>query len=402
LLVKLALVSAKFPFGGKEPYLDAELRALAPHLDGITVFPTSPTSRRWGFSNVAADVVRLGLWSPATLWGAFVAIVTRPARSLRAVSALLRAPYRGSVKVKNLAVVPLGLALGVRLARERFDHVHSYWLSTPATVAYLAAQVAGIPWSSSGHLWDIYEDNALAVKLPDAAFVRAISLRGQRDLLATLDGRRSLARVRVVHVGVEVPSHAPVRSRAPSRPFAILCAANLVLKKGHADLLEALATLRSRGVAVACTIAGDGELRAALEARAGALGLGESVCFRGHVPHGALLAEIGAGDYDAMVLTSLELPGGLMEGVPVALMEAMALGLPVITTDTGSIGELVDESCGRIVPQRDVARIAAAIAELATSAALRAQLAQAAYEKVRRDFNVLGVAERLAELMRTA
>ena len=202
--MKLAFVSAKFPFGGKEPYLHAELRALAPHLDGITVFPTSPTTSTWGFSDVAADVVRLGLWSPATLGAACIAVATHPARSLRAVGELLRAPYRGRVKLKNLAVVPLGLALGVRLARERFDHVHCYWLSTPATVAYLAAQVAGIPWSSSGHLWDIYEDNALRVKLPDAAFVRAISLRGQRDLLAMLDGRRSLARVHVVHVGVEV------------------------------------------------------------------------------------------------------------------------------------------------------------------------------------------------------
>ena len=101
------------------------------------------------------------------------------------------------------------------------------------------------------------------------------------------------------------------------------------------------------------------------------MGLGDTVRFRGHVAHDELLATIRAGDYDAMVLTSLELPGGLMEGIPVALMEAMALGLPVITTDTGSIGELVDESCGRIVPQRDVDRIAAAIAELATSPALR-------------------------------
>ena len=398
--MKLALVSAKFPFGGKEPYLDAELRALAPHLDGITVFPTSPESRVLGFSNVAADVVRLGLWSPATLGLALTALATRPVRSLRAVAALLRAPYRRNVKLKNLAVVPLGLALGVRLARDRFDHVHSYWLSTPATVAYLAAQVAGIPWSSTGHLWDIYENNALAVKLPGAAFVRAISERGKRDLLATLDGRRAEARVDVVHVGVEIPPPPAVRREETSRPFTILCAANLVRKKGHSDLLEALAAVRSRGIAVDCTIAGDGPLRAPLEAQVAALGLEGAVRFRGHVAHDALLAEIAAGEYDAMVLTSLELPGGLMEGIPVALMEAMALGLPVITTETGSIMELVDESCGRIVPQRDVEAIGAAIAELADSPALRARLAEAAYEKVRHDFNVVGVAERLAGLLR--
>ncbi|HEY6233742.1 MAG TPA: glycosyltransferase, partial [Candidatus Elarobacter sp.] len=119
----------------------------------------------------------------------------------------------------------------------------------------------------------------------------------------------------------------------------------------------------------------------------------------GHVAHAVLLDEIRAGAYDAMVLTSLELPGGLMEGIPVALMEAMALGLPVVTTDTGSIGELVDDTCGRLVDQRNVTAIAAAVAELAQDADLRASLARAAHAKVAADFNVESVARRLAQLI---
>ncbi|MEA2663200.1 MAG: hypothetical protein QOI11_144 [Candidatus Eremiobacteraeota bacterium] len=403
--MKLALVSAKFPFGGKEPYLHAELRALAPYFERIGVFPTSPSDPEWGFADVAAEVERRGLFAPDTLGDAISALVTRPRASLAAVGALLRGSRR-AVRLKNLAVVPLGLSLGFRLRRDGFDHVHSYWLSTPASVAFLAARVAGIPWSSTGHLWDIYEDNALALKLPDARFVRAISARGRRDLLATPGCAE--ADVRVIHVGVDVPdappaaassaAAAPSATDAPSaaRPFALLCAANLVPKKGHADLLEALAELRDRGVAVRCTIAGDGELRDALHAQARALGLGDVVVFRGHVAHAALLGEMRAGAYDAMVLTSLELPGGLMEGIPVALMEAMALGLPVITTDTGSITELVDDACGRVVDQRNVTAVAAAVAELADDPDLRAELARAAYEKVEGEFNVVRVARELA------
>jgi colanic acid/amylovoran biosynthesis glycosyltransferase len=393
--MKLALVSAKFPFGGKEPYLHAELRALAPHFEGITVFPTSPTDPEWGFAQVAASVERRGMFALDTLGDAVSALVTRPRASLGALAALLRGSPRREVALKNLAVIPLGLSLGFRLRRDGFDHVHSYWLSTPASVAFLAARVAGIPWSSTGHLWDIYEDNALAVKLPDARFVRAISARGRRDLLATPGC--AAADVRVIHVGVDVPAAPPAPHARPERPFALLCAANLVPKKGHADLLEALAELRDRGVAVRCTIAGDGELRDALRAQAGAHELGEVVDFRGHVAHAALLDEMRAGAYDAMVLTSLELPGGLMEGIPVALMEAMALGLPVITTDTGSITELVDDECGRVVDQRNVTAIAAAVDELAADPELREQLARAAYEKVAGDFNVARVARELAE-----
>ena len=193
---------------------------------------------------------------------------------------------------------------------------------------------------------------------------------------------------------------APPAARTPTgRPFALLCAANLVPKKGHADLLEALAELRDREVAVRCAIAGAGELRGPLEARARELGLADVVSFRGHVPHATLLAEMRAGAYDAMVLTSLEMPGGLMEGIPVALMEAMALGLPVVTTDTGSIAELVDDDCGRLVDQRNVTAIAAAVAELATDPALRDQLARAAYAKVRAGFDVVEVARTLAGLI---
>jgi glycosyltransferase involved in cell wall biosynthesis len=392
--MKLALVSAKFPFGGKEPYLHAELRALAPYFERIAVFPTSPTDPDWGFTDVAADVERRGLFSLDTLGDAVSALVTRPRASLGAVAALLGGSPRREVALKNLAVVPLGLSLGFRLRRDGFDHVHSYWLSTPASVAFLAARVAGIPWSSTGHLWDIYEDNALAVKLPDARFVRAISARGRRDLLAT-PGCAG-ADVRVVHVGVDVPDAPPAPGARPERPFSLLCAANLVPKKGHADLLEALAELRDREVAVHCTIAGDGELRDALRAQAHGLDLLDVVDFRGHVAHAALLDEMRAGAYDAMVLTSLELPGGLMEGIPVALMEAMALGLPVITTDTGSITELVDDECGRVVDQRNVTAIAAAIDELAAEPELRDRLARAAYEKVKAEFNVEHVARELA------
>lgn len=403
MAVKLALVSAKYPFGGKEPYLHAELQHLAPYFEHVAVFPTSPPDAAWGFEGVAGEVFRLGLFSPSTFARAVAAVAMNPAGAARAVAALLRAPYPAKVKLKNLAVLPLGLAVGRQLRRDGVDHVHSYWLSTPATVAFVAAHVARIPWSSTGHLWDIYENNALAAKLPSARFIRAISERGRRDLYASLPAGAA-ATIEVVHVGVEVPPAPPARaadaaSAAGAPPFALLCAANLVLKKGHADLLEALAELRDRGVPVHCTIAGDGELRDALQAQAKSLGVDANVTFRGHVAHAVLLDEIRAGRYDAMVLTSLELPGGLMEGIPVALMEAMALGLPVVTTDTGSIGELVDDTCGRIVEQRDVTAIAAAIAELAQDPALRASLARAAHAKVDAEFNVTSVARRLAQLI---
>ncbi len=253
----------------------------------------------------------------------------------------------------------------------------------------------------------------MAAKLASARFVRAISERGRRDLLAT-PGCAD-ANVRVVHVGVDVPAarppapmRLPAQGRLPSplrppapegRAFALLCAANLVPAKGHADLLEALAELRDRGVELTCTIAGAGELGDELRAKARALELDGVVSFRGHVAHEQLLGELDAGAYDAVILTSIELGGGLMEGIPVALMEAMARRVPVIATDSGSIGELVDDECGRLVDPRNVTAIAGAIAELADDPALRDELAQAAYEKIREGFEVGRVMRELAGLI---
>ena len=121
--------------------------------------------------------------------------------------------------------------------------------------------------------------------------------------------------------------------------------------------------------------------------------------FRGHVAHEQLLGELDAGAYDAVILTSIELGGGLMEGIPVALMEAMARRVPVIATDSGSIGELVDDECGRLVDPRNVTAIAAAVAELADDPALRDRLAEAAYEKIRKSFEVGRVMRELAGLI---
>jgi glycosyltransferase involved in cell wall biosynthesis len=409
--MRVAIVAAKYPYGPQEAYLDRELRALAPHTAGIAVFPTSPSVRERGYRDIPAEVHRLGLISVATVAGAVTALVTRPAATVRAIAAVLSAHGRPGTKLKNLAVIPLGLAVGVALRRGRFEHVHSYWLSTPATVAYIAAAVAGIPWSSTAHLWDIYEENAPALKLRSARFIRAISARGRADLLAAVPDIPP-ERITVLHVGVDVPDRAPSFALRQAQgdigiggiaggaqgDIRILCAANLVVKKGHADLLRAVAAVREGGAGVRLTLAGDGELRGELEALVRDLHLDDSVTFRGYVGHDTLLEEIGAGSYDVMALTSLELPGGVMEGIPVALMEAMALGLPVVTTSTGSITELVDDGCGRVVPQGDVMAIAGALRELADPA-LRARLADAAHARVRAEFDVVTVAGELARLI---
>ncbi|HTD36610.1 MAG TPA: glycosyltransferase family 4 protein [Candidatus Limnocylindrales bacterium] len=399
--MKLCIVSAKYPFGHAEPFLDTELRALAPAFERVVLFPATPRARRRGFLDVPAEVVALPLAGPSTLLLAARALLRRPRAAFGALAAILteRYPLRG--KLKNLVVVPKGLALA-EIARGRgIAHLHAYWLSTPATIAWLASRVAGIPFSATTHRWDLYENNLAARKLRDAAFVRTISERGRADLLRMTGA--DPAKVTVVRLGIALPPRGATAAGSANTgdvgPLRIVCAARLVPVKGHAYLIDALARLREMGIAFACTLAGEGELRGELERRVAAAGLADAVRFAGVVPHDELLARLERGEYDVAVISSIERSGGLMEGVPVALIEAMAAGAVVVATDSGSIGELVDGSTGVLVPQSDAAALAEGLARVARDPGLRARLRAGARARVERDFDGARTAERLRALI---
>ena len=122
----------------------------------------------------------------------------------------------------------------------------------------------------------------------------------------------------------------------------ILCAADARAGEGARRLARSARHGFGRGVAFACTLAGDGPLRGEIGALVDALGLADRVTIAGRVPHDALLARLREGRLRRVALASIERDGGLMEGVPVALIEAMAAGVAVVATDSGSISELVD------------------------------------------------------------
>jgi colanic acid/amylovoran biosynthesis glycosyltransferase len=119
------------------------------------------------------------------------------------------------------------------------------------------------------------------------------------------------------------------------------------------------------------------------------------------VPHGKLVASLESGDYDIVVLASTE-QNGEHEGIPVALMEAMAAKVPVVATRTGSIPELVDDTNGILVPQRDPDALARAIDRLAADGELRATLGARGRERVLADFSTSKTTGRLAGLLERA
>ena len=189
-------------------------------------------------------------------------------------------------------------------------------------------------------------------------------------------------KISVQRMGVDLAS-LPFRLRPSSQgaPIEVLSIGRLVEKKGFADALRALASPRLAGAPLRYHLVGDGPLRTELQDLTRNLNLGERVVF-----HGSLLREQIRelrDRADLMLVPSVTAANGDQEGLPVALMEAMAAGLPVVATRHSGIPELViDGQTGLLVPERDPEALAASISRLLAEPSLRERLALAARERV--------------------
>lgn len=284
----------------------------------------------------------LGLWAAAFLG------------NLRSPRFLLRA----------LATVPIGAYFATRMSNSGVDHVHAHWATHSALAGLVAARLLGTSFSFTAHAHDIYVDRSmLREKLAAAAFVITISDYNRRYLMKLYP--ESLSRkVIVVHCGVDMSELTPPpRDPHPERPLQVVCVASLQPQKGHRVLIDAFAILRDSSVPAEVTIVGDGPQAPALRRQVHELGLEHVVRFRGPMTRPDVLEQLRKAD--VMALASIPMGSGKMEGIPVALMEGMAMGLPVVASDVSGIPELVtDGQAGHLVPPGDPAALAAAIRAL--------------------------------------
>jgi glycosyltransferase involved in cell wall biosynthesis len=174
-----------------------------------------------------------------------------------------------------------------------------------------------------------------------------------------------------------------------------VCPGRLVEVKGHRFLLEAWRILQRLGQDGELWVVGQGELRAQLEALAQNLGLGGSVRFLGGMPQRELLKIYEEAPVSAVVLSSLDLGNGFHEGIPVALIEAMSYGIPVVATSTGGTPELVAPGTGLLVPPGNPGDLAEAIHSLLRDSNLNTHLGDAGRQRVIDGFDIVRVATEL-------
>jgi colanic acid/amylovoran biosynthesis glycosyltransferase len=256
----------------------------------------------------------------------------------------------------------------------------------------------------------------LAVAFRGADITKFVAIRGPRvyrglfrraalllpvcDAFARrLDALGAPAERVVVHrTGIDL-ARWPWRDRAgdPGGPLRLVSVGRLVEKKGIGYALEAVRRLRDAGVAVTYEVLGDGPLRPSLEADCRRLGLEDRVRFVGWQSQDLVANALERAQ--VLVATSVTAANADEEGIPNVLKEAMAVGLPVVSTASGGIPELVEhEATGLLVPERNAEALAARVAELASASERRASLARAGRARVERDYDIERLNDRLVTL----
>lgn len=287
------------------------------------------------------------------------------------------------------------ITLAERMRADRVGRLHNHFGNAGATVGLLAAHFNDVPWSLTLHgisEFDYPAGNLLADKLDRAEFAACVSYFGMAQAMRLTDSNL-WHKLRVVRCGLDPDDLPPVMERADAGELRVICVGRLSPEKGHMGLFQAIRNLAAKGHALRLILVGDGPQRALLEAAAADMGLADRIEFLGARDEPATLKAISRAD--VLVLPSF------MEGLPIVLMEAMALHVPVIASRVAGIPELViDGETGLLFDPANWDGLEEAVARLAEDAELREQLARNGFDKVSGAFFHPAAAAPLVPLLR--
>lgn len=283
--------------------------------------------------------------------------------------------------------------LGAMAAARQIRHLHAHFCSDATTAALLASRISKIPFSCTAHAKDIYhtyvapeiDARIRRLKLLEAQFVVTVS-DYNRSHLVELAGVDAMEKIHCVYNGIDL-SRITAPDPSERDPGLILCVARLVEKKGLHDLVEACRLLETAGRPFRCLIVGEGPQREPLERQIAQLRLARRVEVVGALPQEQVLELMRQASMFALPCVVSQ--SGDRDGLPTVLLEALASGLPIISTTVAGIPEIVDHGqCGLLVPPGAPQTLADAIGILMKDPKLRVRFAQRGRAKAERDFNL--------------
>lgn len=391
--MKILYLTQRLPFGNGETFVIPEIDALLARGHEVLIVPRL-SSGPVLHDDAVALVGRTRVLPSAfgIVRAVLRALVRRPRVTLRAFWRLRRTRPRPRTYSNTIATAQ-GVWIAELARAWGADHIHAHWAHLTSTIAMSASAFSGIPWSFTGHRYDVVLNNLLGDKLRSARFGRFIARR-MLERASPMVTRDAIARAIVLHMGVLLPPR-PVGEPPDRKVPVVLCPARLVRVKGHLHLIDAAALLKERGIPFRLLLAGDGPEGERIRQRIKELGLDDSVRMLGLVSHPELLRRYRDREVDCVVLPSVDLGKGEHEGISVALIEAMAHGIPVISTLTGGLPELLSGGAGIMVPPARADALADALEPMLKSKSLRQELGSRGRRRIEEDFDITQVADEL-------
>jgi colanic acid/amylovoran biosynthesis glycosyltransferase len=398
---------------------------LAPELPSLSA--TFVTNEIWSLEDLGAEVVPYSVHKPqykahgkkAETLAARTSVVydkpwqenilaliqlaiTHKRSFFRSVSYLVRDVSKtGLFKTQALKLVYQYLKsawLAKDLRAQNVEHLHIHFAHVPTQIGMYAATLAGIPFTFMSHANDLFERPLLIPEKITRAH-RAVTISEFNvALMTSLGGDAN--RMEIVRCGVKSSETIPVSEPGAEQTFVIGTLGRLVEKKGVDTLLKAGHLLQEQGLDFRIEIAGDGPLSTELKRLSQDLGLSDHVHFIGSLPHAAVLPWMRS--LDVFVLAGKKDKNGDMDGIPVVLMEAMTMGIPVVSTRLSGIPELViHEETGLLGHPEDALDLATNLKRLMDDEQLRPVLVRGGFAHVQKEFDNELNALRLLQIIHT-
>ncbi len=399
--MKIAYLVNQYP-APTHTFIRREIQAL--EAQGVEVLrysvrrSRSPLTTEADHQELARTRIILSVGALGLLGALLAVVVTRPVRLARAVRLAIRLGWRSDRGLPlHLVYVAEACVLVRWLRAAGADHLHAHFGTNPAAVAALCRTLGGPPYSFTVHgpeEFDRPEALKLREKIEGAAFVVAISSFG-RSQLCRWARHEDWARLEVVRCGLDGSLLGATPTPVPAVP-RFVCVARISEQKGHLLLMEAAARLAAEGVPFEIVLVGDGPMRGQVEALVRQHHLEDRVRLAGWMSSEQVRTTIEGSR--ALLLPSFA------EGLPVVVMESLALGRPVITTAIAGIPELVEPGVtGWLVPAGSVEALVEAMrAALAASPDRLGEMGRTGAARVARFHDASREAAKLARLFQAS
>lgn len=267
------------------------------------------------------------------------------------------------------------------------DHIHAHFSINAATVAFVLSRLLNISFSFTAHNIFFSDRLLLEDKVTSAKFIVSISDYSKQFLLKLIPMDGIANKIHIVHCGLSPEEFAPADNIVQNEVPEILFVAQLEVRKGAPFLIEACRLLSLKGFNFQCNLIGDGPQRIQLQELISAYGITDKVKLLGALPQEDVRSYLDSADI--FILPCITAENGDMDGIPVSLMEAMAMEIPVISTRVSGIPELIDDGeSGILVDQKDTAALSEAISRLVCDPGLRKQIAFQGRQKIIEEFNL--------------